>query len=354
MGNLPTVKIQGAGLIGTSCALALKQFGYRVSIYDENPAAQALARDLLNAQLETELEYQVVIVAVPVSEVLSVIKSEYSLNPKSIFLDVASTKAELQLEIEGLSELRKQFLGSHPMAGREVSGPTGARADLFAGRAWIITPTPDTPDSLIAKVTELIEACGATVYSMSPTEHDELLAQISHLPQIVSSILAGELLSVSVEKLALAGQGLRDTTRLAESSSAIWLDILNSNRDFILSKLESFGHKVELLHQALLARDNVKIEAFFKDGNTGRSKISGKHGARARTYTYLSVVIPDKPGQLGALFSECANAGVNVEDLSIEHSPGQFTGLITLALSESDATKLEKHLLANNWKVHTT
>ena len=121
MGNLPTVKIQGAGLIGTSCALALKQFGYRVSIYDENPAAQALARDLLNAQLESELEYQVVIVAVPVSEVLSVIKSEYSLNPKSIFLDVASTKAELQLEIEGLSELRKRFLGSHPMAGREVS-----------------------------------------------------------------------------------------------------------------------------------------------------------------------------------------------------------------------------------------
>ena len=355
MKNLARVKIQGSGLIGTSCALALKQQGFDVAIFDENPNAQALAWDLLDIQ-KTELPsvYDVVIVAVPVSQTLSVLEAEYSANPRCILLDVGSTKHELQVKVEGLSGIRRSFLGTHPMAGREISGAAGARADLFTGRAWIVTPTADTSPEALEMATQIIEGCGATVYSMSPKEHDELLAQISHLPQILSSLLAGELLSLSEDKLNLAGQGLRDTTRLADSSSEIWLDILDSNRDFIDSKLASFGNRLEELREAISKRNKKEIDHFFKNGNFGRSKISGKHGARARSYSYLSVVIPDKPGQLGELFTECATAEVNVEDLSIEHSPGQFTGLITLALSESDATKLENHLRANNWKVHRT
>jgi prephenate dehydrogenase len=92
--------------------------------------------------------------------------------------------------------------------------------------------------------------------------------------------------------------------------------------------------------------------AFMEGGNQGRSRIPGKHGGASRSYTYLPVVIDDKPGQLAALFEECARASVNVEDLSIEHSPEQFTGLITLALSNDDALKLFSHLEGNGWKVH--
>ncbi|TRZ83942.1 MAG: prephenate dehydrogenase [Streptomycetaceae bacterium] len=355
MSKLPRVKIQGSGLIGTSCALALKQRGYEVAIFDENPAAQVLANDLLNNPASRDdLQYDLVLIAVPVSKTLAVLKAEYSLNPNSILLDVGSTKNELQVEVDAISEIKKQFLGTHPIAGREVSGALGARADLFDGRAWIITPTTQSSPLAISMANEIIEACGATVYSMSPSEHDELLAQISHLPQLVSSMLAGELLPLSEAKLSLAGQGLRDTTRLADSNAAIWLDILDSNRELIISKLESFTSRINQLRDALVTRNSNQIAALFKDGNSGRSRISGKHGARPRSYSYLSVVIPDRPGQLGALFLECATAEVNVEDLALEHSPGQFTGLITLALSESDAMKLEKHLRANNWKVHKT
>lgn len=355
MEQLPRVKIQGAGLIGTSCALALKSRCYDVSIFDENGSAQALARDLIDQPNDSSLtEFEVVIVAVPVSQTFTVIKSEYSMNPRSILMDVGSTKRELQLEVDSLSDISSHFIGTHPMAGREVSGAQSARADLFMGRAWIITPSKICSPETVATASKIIEACGAKVYAMTPAEHDELLAQISHLPQILSSILAGELLTLSEESLNLAGQGLRDTTRLADSSADLWLDILDSNRQFIDVQLKSFGSRIDQLRDALINRNRTELVDIFKKGNLGRSQISGKHGAKARSYTNISVVITDKPGQLGALFSECADANVNVEDLSIEHSPGQFTGLITLALSESDAKKLEAHLRAKSWKVHRT
>jgi prephenate dehydrogenase len=98
--------------------------------------------------------------------------------------------------------------------------------------------------------------------------------------------------------------------------------------------------------------DPAKVGSVIAAGNEGRSKIPGKHGGKAREYTQLPVVIEDKPGQLAALFDECAKAAVNVEDLTIEHSPGQFTGLITLALSASDAAVLQKHLEESGWNVH--
>jgi prephenate dehydrogenase len=97
-----------------------------------------------------------------------------------------------------------------------------------------------------------------------------------------------------------------------------------------------------------------EIEDFLKKGREGKDKIPGKHGAKSRNYAYLPIVIDDKPGQLAIIFNECAKIAVNIEDLSIEHSPGQETGLITLALSESDCIKLSEHLEKLGFKVHPT
>ena len=97
---------------------------------------------------------------------------------------------------------------------------------------------------------------------------------------------------------------------------------------------------------------NQFVEKSFNRGNAGRAAIPGKHGGRSRDYFYLPVVIEDKPGQLALLFQECSEAEVNIEDLSIEHSPGQFTGLITLAISQANNEKLTEHLRSRGWKVH--
>jgi prephenate dehydrogenase len=167
----------------------------------------------------------------------------------------------------------------------------------------------------------------------------------------MSSALAAQLEGAPAGWLDLAGSGLRDTTRIAGSNPTLWREIIAANQGALEPLLDRVIENLQELRQGLA--DEIKVEEFIKGGNRGRSMIPGKHGGVARNYTFLPVVIEDKPGQLAALFDECASAQVNVEDLSIEHSPEQYTGLITLALSQSDAEKLYQHLLQRGWKAHT-
>jgi len=204
--------------------------------------------------------------------------------------------------------------------------------------------------SLLAAGLWIIEALGATPIAMTAVEHDRAVALVSHLPQAVASLLAGQLISGEKNDLDLAGSGLRDTTRIAASKADLWDEILSSNAEQLLPLLISLQSDLGALVEAL--QNGRSVAPFIEKGNTGRAKIPGKHGGAAREYTYLPVVIEDKPGQLAALFNECASAKVNIEDLTIEHSPGQFTGLITLALSQSDAQILSDHLIGSGWNVH--
>jgi prephenate dehydrogenase len=230
-----------------------------------------------------------------------------------------------------------------------VGGAESARADLFQGRPWIIDSSGVNSDLLKAGV-ELIEICGGHLIDMPAQEHDRAVALVSHLPQILSSALASQLQSAPASWLDLAGSGLRDTTRIAASNPSLWREIISANSQSLRPLLSKVIADLQELEETL--GDSSKVEEFIKAGNAGRAAIPGKHGGIARNYTYLPVVIEDKPGQLAALFDECASAKVNVEDLTIEHSPEQFTGLITLALSGSDAEKLYEHLIAKGWSAH--
>ncbi|MFZ9641692.1 MAG: prephenate dehydrogenase [Candidatus Nanopelagicaceae bacterium] len=347
---ITSVRIVGAGLIGTSIGLALRSHGVHVDISDSDKSAEALAKDLARAEKLDNPE--VIIVAVPVSKILDVLRTESALYPRSILMDVGSTKYELQVKVDGLSDLRSQFVGTHPMAGREVSGPTAARNDLFAGRAWPIVKSTYTSSAALEKVKEVIGLCGATTYEMGAEEHDRAVSVLSHLPQILSSAMAGQLHGLSNDELVLSGQGLRDLTRLAASDKTMWIDILRSNRQFIIHALNSLGETLDTVLSALIEDDEKTLEKLLVVGKDQQQRISGKHGAQPRDYSFINVVVGDKPGQLGALFIECANVSVNVEDITLEHSPGQQTGLITLALSAKDADVLYHHLVKLNWQVH--
>lgn len=237
------------------------------------------------------------------------------------------------------------------MAGREIGGPEAARSDLFMGRPWIYTPTANCDEDVLALVVELIETLGATAIRMTPNEHDSAVALISHLPQISASLLAKQLHLGPEDWLALAGQGVKDTTRIAASDPKLWREIISMNREQIRPLLIKMSEDLTNLISEF--DDDDAIEQFIAEGRSGRERIPGKHGGRPRDYTYLPIVIEDKPGQLAALFQECADAQVNIEDLSIEHSPGQFTGLITLALSSADAARLADHLAHRGWNVHS-
>jgi prephenate dehydrogenase len=315
---------------------------------DSDASAQALAKDLTGGVVVVDPD--LVVFALPTSGLSQVIKKEIDINPQSTFMDVGSVKSEVVHQVKTFSGLSTRFLPTHPMAGREIGGAGSARADLFQGRSWILTPEADCSQESKKLVLELIAILGATPIELSALDHDAAVAKISHLPQIAASLVAKQLTGTPSEWMELAGQGLRDTTRIAGSDEKLWKEIIYSNRAEISELLISLQNDLTQMIKSL--DDPAKIAQLIAAGRDGKAMIPGKHGGKAREYSYLPIVIDDKPGQLGAIFNECAAMQVNVEDLNIEHSPGQLSALITLSLSADDAEKLSSHLTSIGWNVH--
>ena len=345
--TLSHVRIVGSGLIGTSIGLGLALKGVGVSMKDLDARAQGLAEDLIKNP--SDLPVDLVIFATPIGALNAVINGEFEDNPKAAFIDIGSVKSKVKVEVSTSTLPLNRFLPTHPMAGREVGGAESARADLFQGRPWIVDAQGVDGD-VVEKASELIQLLGGHKIDLDSSEHDKAVALVSHLPQLVASLLAKQLTGGEERWLDLAGAGLRDTTRIAGSDSKLWREIVTANSQALAPLLQALQSDLDKLIESL--EDENSVAELINDGQKGRARIPGKHGGKAREYTFLPIVIEDKPGQLAALFEECAQASVNVEDLTIEHSPGQFTGLITLALSESDASKLSSHLKSNGWSVH--
>ena len=345
---LTQVRIVGSGLIGTSIALGLTAHGIRCQMVDSDAAAERLANDLTGREKVDSPE--LVIFALPSHAIPQVIEAEFALNPHSTFMDVGSVKSEPLLYVKTSSLPVERFVPTHPMAGREIGGAASARGDLFATRSWVITPDASCSKESIALVIELIGILGASVIELPADEHDRAVAAISHLPQITASLLAQSLNTTPSNWLELAGAGVRDTTRIAASDPELWSEIIYSNR----AEIAPLAKKMHEALGELVAQldDKSAIARFITRGGTGRARIPGKHGGKARAYAFLQIVIDDKPGQLAAIFNECKSISVNIEDLTMEHSPGQLSALITLALSSHDAQLLSDHLSAIGWNVH--
>ena len=200
---LSKVRIVGSGLIGTSIGLGLVQRGIDVEMIDSDLSAQALAMDLTGGAVVPDPD--LVVLALPTSAISQVIRNEIVINPHSTFMDVGSVKNEVVLEVETFSGLSTRFLPTHPMAGREIGGASSARADLFQGRSWILTPEADCAPESKSLVLELISILGATPIELSAVDHDAAVAKISHLPQIAASLVAKQLIATPEEWMELAG-----------------------------------------------------------------------------------------------------------------------------------------------------
>ena len=346
------VKIIGCGLIGSSIALRLAQNGHKIWLEDSSSKNLILAQDLLGAELEQAEIYDLIVIAVPVPEISKVIENLESFNNETTVIDIGGLKSQVISKVESLPEIRNRYVSTHPMAGREFSGPQNARADLFEGRAWIVTPSKYSEGSAIKLAASVGEELGSTSYQLEANQHDEAIAAISHIPQIFSSLLGALVNSENDDSLNFAGQGLRDVSRLADSDPNLWTQLLLLNKEELVPRLKLAKTKLDELQKAIEVGDGQRIYSFLNEGKMGKAKIPGKHGAKNRNYSYLPIVIDDKPGQLANIFDECAIVGVNVEDLMIEHSPKQSTGLITLSLSREDAVKLREHLNLKGWRVH--
>ncbi|MCX4688532.1 prephenate dehydrogenase [Kitasatospora purpeofusca] len=357
-----TAVVVGTGLIGTSAALALTGRGLTVHLEDADPDAARTAASLGAGTIEpADGPVDLAIIAVPPALVGKVLADCQRRGLAQYYTDVASVKDGPRAEIAALGCDTVHYLGSHPMAGRERSGPLAARADLFEGRPWVLTPTPDTDTGTLNAVLELVALCGAMPIVMDAAAHDRAVALVSHAPQLLSSLVAARLEHADETAIRLSGQGVRDVTRIAASNPAMWVDILSANAGAVADVLAEFatdlGETVTALRALQAAEEaerrggTVGIEAVMRRGNTGQARIPGKHGAPPTRYETVAVVLGDQPGELGRLFGEVGAAGVNIEDVVIEHSSGQQVGFVQLAVAPGAVRALTAALRSSGWSV---
>lgn len=350
------VHIIGAGLLGTSIGLALRQQNVDVSITDASPANESLAIDFAaGRKLVAQDEVSLVVVCVPPDVTAKTVIQALKDFPSAVVTDVASVKSTVLTELHASDADRARYVGSHPMAGREKGGTLAGRADLFVGRPWVIATESDTVSEAAQTVEQLALDLGSTPIRMSAQEHDHAVALISHTPQLISSLLAAQLASAEDKDLSLSGQGLRDTTRIAASDPRLWLQILSANSGELLPVLKSFEKDLEQVIEALehvgTSGSLSKLGKVLEAGNLGISRLPGKHGSTNTSYAQIVVMIDDKPGELARLLTEIGAAGLNVEDLSLDHASGAQVGLVELSVLPTIKEKLVSTLRTNGWKL---
>ncbi|HMM94772.1 prephenate dehydrogenase [Phycicoccus sp.] len=357
------VHVVGTGLIGTSLGLALTRHGDEVTLEDAVPTHAALARDLGAGRLPApgeELSPDLVIVAAPPDVTAACVLSALERWPAAGVTDVASVKGAVLAALRSAGADLARYCGSHPMAGRERSGAVSGRHDLFDGRAWVLTPTDVTLPEVLELVTSVARAAGAAVRRLPPEEHDRAVAAVSHVPQLAASLVAARLETLDEAAVSLAGQGLRDVTRIAASDPHLWTQILAGNAGAVREVLAALAADLDGVVAALAALEGGEdavgargtLARAMAAGNAGQARIPGKHGAAPTAYTTVRVLIPDEPGQLGRLFADIGEIGTNIEEFHLDHGLGQPFGLAEVDVVPAAATDLAEALAARGWRLH--
>jgi len=359
------VRIVGTGLLGTSVGLALTARGVNVVLHDPSRTALALARDVGAGRpaSKDDAPPAIIVVAAPPDVTADVVRAELDAFPDAIVTDVASVKGYVLAELRAAGADLTRYVGSHPMAGRERSGPSAAVPDLFLGRPWVIADSGSSrPDAVLA-VRALAVDLGAVPVAMDADAHDAAVAAISHVPQVAASLVAARLRDADDAALGLAGQGLRDVTRLAASDPALWTSILAANASAVHEVLVGLRTDLDVVIEALShaakadGPETVELGALaaiaqaISEGNAGVARIPGKHGGAQRTYAVVTVLVPDSPGELARLLTDVGEVGVNLEDLHLEHAAGRPVGMAEISVLPGSVEHLEAELGARGWRL---
>jgi prephenate dehydrogenase len=348
-----TVRIVGSGLLGASIGLGLRAHDVDVVVEDASPSARNLAIAYGAGRASAADDAPgLIVVAVPPDVTADVVAAELDRFPDALVTDVASVKVAPLEELRARGVDLSRYIGSHPMAGRERGGAVSARADLFIGRPWILAGHDAISYRRAAPIEHMILDLGGVPIEMDARDHDRSVALISHAPQLVASMLASRLREGSAAALGIAGQGLRDTTRIASSDPALWVQILGANAGAVAEVLRPMRDDLDAVLTALDAPDDPASRRTIADllsaGNDGVSRLPGKHGQDKR-YTALVVKIDDKPGELARLLTEIGEEGVNMEDLRLEHSPETRVGFAEISVLPEAAHRLAGALENRGW-----
>ncbi len=334
----------GVGLIGASVALALRERGWRVTGEDHDPTvvSEALAAGVLD-EGDADQTTSLVVIATPAGVVLDVARAVLARfsSPDLIVTDVAGVKTAI---VGGVDDPR--FLGGHPMAGSEQRGWRSARADMFRGCTWVLTPTDHTRAQTYTRLHGVLRELDANVVAVSASDHDRLVALASHVPHVLAGALMNEASRTAEEDavlLQLAAGGFRDMTRIAAGDPSIWPDVLIENRDAVLSTLDSLTERLSRVRQAIVEGDRASIGSTLRDAALARRQLPGR-ALSSENLAYLRVGVSDQPGVLALVTRAASDLLVNIYDIEIAHGIEGASGTLLLAVDATQADRLAGEL----------
>lgn len=326
----------GTGLIGASIGKALRDRGWHVTGSDVDPACAdaALAAGAID-EVGSDAAAEITFVAVPVGSVPDAARA--ALADGGVVTDVGSVKTPVASALP-----HSRFVGGHPMAGSEAHGVAGSRGDLFEGSTWVLTPTDETAPAAQALVHGVVRSLGAEVVTLSPEDHDRLVATVSHVPHLTAVTLMGLAAQRSEQDAALlrlAAGGFRDMTRIAAGDAAIWMDICEDNRTAIVDVLDDLVDRLRAMRDVVDRGDGAELRRRLEGAQVARRNLP-TGAPPADQLSEVRVVIPDRPGELAAVTALATGLDVNVYDIEVVHAAGERRGMLVLVVSTSRADAL--------------
>lgn len=342
-------QIVGTGLIGGSLGLALRARGWTVtgSDSDVERAARGLEIGALDAVGE-DPDAQIFFIATPVGSTVAQAQRALELSrDTSVVTDVAGVKAAV---CETLDHPR--FVGGHPMAGSEQIGLDGADPDLFVGATWVLTPTSFTDASAYATVRQVVGSLGAEVVSLSPEQHDILVAVVSHVPHLTAATLMN-LADAGADKhaalLRLAAGGFRDMTRVAAGHPGIWPDLCAANSDAIVATLDELLGELSAMRERVASGDRAWLLQVLEHAAVARRSLPAG-AVRPERLAELRIPVPDRPGVLAEITTLAGSLGVNISDLEIAHSAEGERGVLVLVVAAEQSSVLQEGLADRGYR----
>jgi prephenate dehydrogenase len=343
------IAVLGVGLIGGSVALAARsRTNATVKGYDVSPVAlaDAVARGAVDVACDDVAaavsEADAVFVAAPVSQLDDLVGTALASAPQDcVVTDVGSTKRAVVAAHDD-----PRFVGGHPLAGAETAGVANARADLFEGAVWYLTPGVQTSGELYERLHRLLVSFGAHPTAIDADIHDRMLASVSHLPHVLANVLVAQAAAtLGGERLPATGPSFRDATRVAGAPSAIWTDIYLSNRDALLAELDDFVGRLRAVRDAL-DRGDADAITVWNDAAAGDRRRLLEAGVEGGELFELRVSVPNRPGVIAKLALELGRAGINITEMALYPTEDRRSGVVALWIAWEDASVRATELLA--------
>lgn len=328
------VAVLGTGLIGTSVALGLSRIGWDTVGWDPAPEVVAAVTelgsfdDLATTPAEAIADVDLVVLAGPPSAIPATLAE---IETSALVTEVAGVKAGVAAAGRRLDH----FVSSHPMAGREVSGPDAASPSLFHGAAWILI-TDDAATADLDQLASIVSGLGAKPLQMTVAEHDDAVALISHLPQVLAAALIGEA-TEHPAGLGLASGSFRDLTRVAASSPELWAELLVRNGEPLATVIEAYAARLHRWADAVRRGRSEEVGQALRTASEIRQGMAPPTAA-------VAVALADQPGELAKVGRALEHSKVDVRDLQLRHATYGGGGILTISVRPGEATTLRSAL----------